>query len=134
MIQTFHNLISVNGELVPAPWMGGQQNLPMSSYYDHTSPDGAYNEWKKNWVPPAHNIKVQRGKVLMEFAPFGTTGTIFEPTEKASYQGKVIYDSTGELQCGDEVALEGNEAEEFKWEGRTLSVVDKSDILMLVLD
>lgn len=104
------------------------------NYTDGSRPDEAYETWKKNWTPPKTNIAVRRGMVLLEFGPYGNSGELWTPEKGASYNAKVIIDSTGELSQGAEVALEGNEAEQFRLDGRQVSLVPKSAILMEILE
>lgn len=104
------------------------------NYLDGSRPDEAYETWKKNWSPPNTNISVRRGMVLVEFGPFGTSGDLWVPERGASYNAKVIFDSTGELKQGVEVALEGNDAEGFRLDGRQVFLVKKDDILMEILE
>jgi co-chaperonin GroES (HSP10) len=54
--------------------------------------------------------------------------------ERASYSAIVIDDSTGELQTGEEIALESIEGTNFEYEGRVLCVVNKASILAIVTD
>lgn len=103
------------------------------NYTEGTKPDEAYETWRKEWSPPRTNIRVRNGMVLLEFSPFGNEGRFWLPKEGASYNAKVIIDSTGELRTGAEVALEGNEAEQFRLDGRQVALVKKSDIFMEIL-
>lgn len=97
------------------------------------TPDAEYEAWRNNWTPPPTPIRVNRKKVLLEFGPHANRGTIFLPGS-VGYNAKVIFDGTGELRCGAEVALEGAAAEQFEHDGRIVAIVDKRDILMEVLD
>lgn len=106
----------------------------MLNYFAGSRPDEAYNEWRKNWTPPQTNLRVRKGMVLVEFGPFGTTGTMWIPEKGASYNAKVIFDSTGELQQGAEIATEGEGAEGFRLDGRQVFLVHKNDILMEILE
>jgi hypothetical protein len=103
------------------------------NYIEGEKPNSAYEEWKNNWHPPRSRPFALYGRVIVEFAPYGTESFLWKP-EEASFNAKVIDDSTGELTPGTEIVLEANEGEQFEWEGRTLTVVEKSDVLLLVTE
>jgi len=103
------------------------------NYLQGATPDEAYETWKREWKPPATTIRVRRGMVLLEFGPFGTSGIMWVPDKGASYNAKVICDSTGELSQGTEVCLEGDESDGFILDGRQVFLVPKSSILMEIL-
>lgn len=104
------------------------------NYGEGLTPDHAYRDWKENWKPPTTNIAVRRGMVLLEFGPKGHSGTMWQPDVGCGYNAKVIFDSTGELPQGCEVALEGEEGEQFNLDEREVTLVQKSAILMMMLE
>jgi len=103
------------------------------NYLAGDTPDHAYQDWKKNWVAPQTTLRIRKPLVLVEFGPKGTSGAIWQP-DGAGYNAMVILDSTGELRQGAEVALEGHESDGFMLDGRQVFLVNKSDILMEVLE
>jgi co-chaperonin GroES (HSP10) len=102
-------------------------------YSQGTTPSEAYDRWKNDWQPPSVTPLALYGRAIVEFAPYAheSEAGIWTP-EQASFQAKVIDDSTGQLECGQEVALESIEGTNFEYEGRRLCVVEASSILAIL--
>lgn len=104
-----------------------------------TKPDAEYEAWRAGWTPPHPRPRALPGKVIVEFGPFGTRGSIICPEEASNnamvvsdgYEGR--YHPEGYLPCGTEIVYTGTEGESFRLQGRTFMVVPKPEIEMHVL-
>ncbi len=107
-------------------------------YSQGTRPDEAYEAWKANWKPPQVRPKALPGKVIVEFAPFGNRGDLWRP-EQASNNAIVVCDGyefqahrEGYLPMGTEIIYTGTDGVGFAYEDRTLFVLPKKDVEMMV--
>lgn len=108
------------------------------------APDCAYEQFIANWQPPATPIHALPGWAIIEFAPFGNRGTIFQP-EEASNNAMVVHDGydpvagrahfghcEGFLKAGTEVIYTGTQGTKIEWEGRKFMRVPKREIELYV--
>ncbi len=103
------------------------------------TPESAYEDWRKSWVPPLPIPMAIRGMVLVEFSPPANSGRFFMPEEHISNNAKVIHDGDdghatreGYLPVGTEICYTGTAGECFVYRGRTITRLKKRDIEMIV--
>lgn len=108
----------------------------MKHYLEGSSPNDAYETWKREWKPPERVPQSMPGWCIVEFGPFGFNspdGSNLWVPEDVSCNAMMVSDYTREVPCGMEVAVLDEEGTYFEWEGRRLCRVHKSSVEMVVL-
>jgi len=101
-------------------------------------PDTEYENWRDNWKPPLPLPIAIPGKVIVEFSPYGNSGSFWLP-EEATNNAMIVYDGhmksnyrEGYIPTGQEICYTGTQGTYFEYEGRRLCVVPKCEIELLV--
>lgn len=107
-------------------------------FTEAATPDCAYERFIAEWKPPQTPIIAMPNWAIIEFAPYGNRGRIFQP-EDASNNAVVVsdgwvnrYHAEGFLPQGTEVVYTGTQGTAFEREGRHFMRVPRAEIEMYI--
>jgi hypothetical protein len=109
-------------------------------FSDAAAPDTEVEEFFARWECPAPRPRALPGKIIVEFGPPGTRGTIFQP-EKGSNSNNAMVVSDGNetrasregfLPAGTQVIYTGPAGTNFEYQGRTLTVLSRKLVELYV--
>lgn len=107
-------------------------------FTEAATPDCAYERFIAEWQPPKVPLIALPGWAIIEFAPYGNRGAIFQP-EDASNNAMVVSDGSvnryiaeGFLPQGTEVIYVGTQGTAFEREGRQFMRVPRNEIEMYI--